>query len=65
VIERRLDGLSSAASHKSPLRSTLGLVDDAVMLMFVVFLFPLVILVLGAPVALFVRALVELGLFIF
>jgi hypothetical protein len=40
-------------------RRLLGLLDDAVMLLLVVGLFPLAILLVGAPVALLVRLLME------
>jgi hypothetical protein len=47
--------------RRSPLRTVLGLVDDAVLLLLVVLLFPLVILLVGTPVALFVRLLIEIA----
>lgn len=48
-------------SRRSPLRNILGLLDDAVLLLLVVLLFPLVILLIGTPVALFVRLLIEIA----
>ncbi len=45
----------------APLRNILGLVDDAVLLLLVVLLFPLAILLIGTPVALFVRLLIEIA----
>lgn len=45
----------------SPLRKIPGLLNDAVLLLLVVLLFPLVILLIGTPVALFVRLLVEIA----
>ena len=47
--------------RKSPLRNILGLLDDVASLLLVVLLFPLVILLVGMPVALFVRLLVEIA----
>jgi hypothetical protein len=43
------------------LRRILGLLNEAVLLLLLVFLFPLVILLIGSPVALFVRLLVEIA----
>jgi hypothetical protein len=42
-------------------RRIMGLVEDAALLLLVVLLFPLVILLVGMPVALFVRLLVEIA----
>jgi len=42
-------------------RIVLGWLEDAGLLLLVVFAFPLVILVVGAPVALFVRLLLEIA----
>jgi hypothetical protein len=42
------------------LRNILGFLDDAVLLLLVVLLFPLVILLIGTPVALFARLLIEI-----
>ena len=47
--------------RRSPLRTILGFIDDAVLLLFVVLLFPLVILLAGTPVALSVRLLIEIA----
>jgi hypothetical protein len=41
-------------------RRMTGLLEDAVLLMLIVFLFPVVILLIGAPIALFVRAVIEI-----
>jgi hypothetical protein len=41
-------------------RRMTGLLEDAVLLMLIVFLFPLVILLVGAPIALCVRAVIEI-----
>ena len=38
-----------------------GLVDDAVLLLLAVFLFPLIILLVGAPIALLVRVVIEIA----
>ena len=48
-------------SRRKPLRNILGLIDDAVCLLLVVLAFPLVILLIGTPVALFFRLLIELA----
>jgi hypothetical protein len=48
-------------SRSSPLRNILGFLDDAVLLLLVVLLFPLVILLIGTPVALVVRLLIEVA----
>jgi hypothetical protein len=51
------------AGHKArvgPFHKLLGLLDDALMLLLVIWLFPLVILLVGAPVALLVRLLIEI-----
>jgi hypothetical protein len=44
-----------------PVRRILGLFDEAMLLLLLVFLFPLVILLVGTPVALFVRLLLEIA----
>ncbi len=58
------DGLNVAAQGvlrtRKPLHKLLGLLDDAVMLLLVIGLFPLAILLVGAPVALLVRLLIEI-----
>jgi hypothetical protein len=48
-------------SRRSPLGNILGWLDDAVSLLLVALLFPLVILLIGTPVALFVRLLIEIA----
>jgi len=48
-------------SRRISLRDILGCLDDAVLLLLVVLLFPLVILLIGTPVALFVRLLIEIA----
>jgi hypothetical protein len=52
---------AKAGGRRSSVRKILGLLDDAVWLLLVVLLFPLVILLIGMPVALFVRLLVEIA----
>lgn len=47
--------------RRSPPRRLLGLLDDAVLLGLVVLLFPLVIVLIGAPVALLVRLLMSIA----
>ncbi len=42
-------------------RKIVGHLDDAMLLVVVVLLFPLIILVVGAPIALMVRALIEIA----
>jgi hypothetical protein len=39
----------------------MGILDDALLLVLAVFLFPLSILVIGAPLALFVRLVIEIA----
>jgi len=61
---RREPGISVEAkpgTRRSSLRNILGLRDDAVLLLLVVLLLPLVILLIGTPVALFVRLLIEIA----
>jgi hypothetical protein len=61
---RRGTGISVGATpggRGSPLRSILGFLDDAVLLVLVVLLFPLVILLVGTPVVLFARLLMEIA----
>lgn len=49
------------ADRTRPLRRLRGLLEDAVLLMLFVLLFPLIILLIGTPIALFVRILVEIA----
>ena len=60
MVTRRAsaDGLNAAT--QGVLSKLLGLLDDALMLLLVIWLFPLVILLVGAPVALLVRLLIEI-----
>lgn len=60
MVTRRAsaDGLNAAT--QGPFHKLLGLLDDALMLLLVIGLFPLVILLVGAPVALLVRLLIEI-----
>ena len=46
---------------RRPVHKLLGLLDDAVMLLLVIWLFPLAMLLVGAPVALLVRLLSEIA----
>ena len=56
LVTRRAsaDGLN-AATQKRPFHKLLGLFDDALMLLLVIWLFPLVILLVGAPVGLLIE----------
>ena len=53
-------GRAERGNAKSSFHKLLGLLDDALMLLLVIWLFPLVILLVGAPVALLVRLLIEI-----
>ena len=48
-------------SRKGPRRHLLRLLDDAVSLLLVALLFPVVILLIGAPIALLVRLILEIA----
>jgi hypothetical protein len=56
----RVGGRAERGSARRPVHKLLGLLADALMLLLVIWLFPLVILLVGAPVALLVRLLIEL-----
>ena len=56
----RVGGRAERGSARSPFQKLLGLLDDALMLLLVIWLLPLVILLVGAPVALLVRLLIEI-----
>lgn len=56
----RVGGRAERGSARSPFDKLLGLLDDALMLLLVIWLLPLVILLVGAPVALLVRLLIEI-----
>ena len=56
----RVGGRAERRNARSPFHKLLGLLDDALMLLLVIWLFPLVILLVGAPVALLVRLLIEI-----
>ncbi|HVH29908.1 MAG TPA: hypothetical protein VM818_24335 [Vicinamibacterales bacterium] len=47
--------------RSGPLRTMLGFLDDAVLLLLVILLFPLGILLVGTPVALLVRVLIQIA----
>ena len=53
-------GRAERGNARRPFHKLLGLLDDALMLLLVIWLFPLVILLVGAPVALLVRLLIEI-----
>ena len=55
-----VSGLAQRGAAKRRLHTIAALLDDAVTLILLIWLFPLVILVVGAPVALLVRALYEI-----
>jgi hypothetical protein len=55
-----VSGLPQRGATKRSLHTIAALLDDAVTLVLLIWLFPLVILVVGAPVALLVRALIEI-----
>ena len=59
--ERRISGRAERGDVRRLLRKLVGLLDDAVMLLLVIWLFPLAILLFGAPVALLVRLLIEIS----
>ena len=56
----RVGGRAERGNARSPFHTLLGLLDDALMLLLVIWLFPLVILLVSAPVALLVRLLIEI-----
>jgi hypothetical protein len=56
----RVGGRAEGGNTWRTFHTLLGLVDDALMLLLVIWLFPLVILLVGAPVALLVRLLIEI-----
>ena len=58
--ETRVGGRAERGNARRPFHTLLGLLDDALMLLLVIWLFPLVILLVGAPVALLVRLLIEI-----
>ena len=60
VDKTRVGGRAERGNARRPFHKLLGLLDDALMLLLVIWLFPLVILLVGAPVALLVRLLIEI-----
>lgn len=58
--ETRVGGRAKRGNARRPFHKLLALLDDALMLLLVIWLFPLVILLVGAPVALLVRLLIEI-----
>lgn len=59
--ETRIGGRAERGYARRPFHKLLGLLDDALMLLLVIWLFPLVILLVGAPVGLLVRLLIEIA----
>jgi hypothetical protein len=62
------DNLATAATEPAllatgthPLRRIAGILEDAVLLLLAVFLFPLIILLVGTTIALFVRGMIEIA----
>ena len=55
------EGVAARNSGRVALRKAVGYLDDAVLLLVVAWLFPAVILLLGAPVALAVRFVLEIA----
>jgi hypothetical protein len=59
--ETRVGGRAERGDARRPLHKLVGLLDDTLMLLLVIWLFfPLAILLVGAPVALLVRLLIEI-----
>jgi hypothetical protein len=56
----RVGGRAERGNARSPFHKLLGLLDDALMSLLVIWLLPLVILLVGAPVALLVQLLIEI-----
>jgi hypothetical protein len=56
----RVGGRAEHGNARNFFPKLLGLLDDALMLLLVIGLFPFVILLVGAPVALLVRLLIEI-----
>ena len=52
---------ANPGGRRSPLRNILGFLDDAMLLLLVILLFPLIILLIGTPVALLARLLMEIA----
>jgi hypothetical protein len=55
-----VSGLAQRGAAKRSLHTIAARLDDAVTLVLLIWLFPLAILIVGAPVALLVRALIEI-----
>jgi len=51
---------SPVAARQRYFRKIAGYLEDAVLLMLAVFLLPVIILLLGAPIALCIRAIIEI-----
>jgi hypothetical protein len=56
-----VSGRAQPAAGANYFRRMTGLLEDAVLLMLAVFLFPVVILLVGTPIALCVRAVIEVA----
>jgi hypothetical protein len=57
----RVGGRAEGSNARRPLRKFLGVLDDGLMLLLLTSLIPLVIVLVGAPVALLVRLLLEIA----
>jgi hypothetical protein len=58
--ETRVGGRAGRGNARRTVQKLLGVLDDALMLLLVIWLLPLVILLVGAPVALLVALLIEI-----
>ena len=58
--DTRVRGHAEPGASRRPRHTVAGLFDDAWILLLVIWLFPLAILVIGMPVALLVRLLIEI-----
>ena len=58
--ETRISGRAERGDTRRLLHTLVGLLDDGLMLLLVIVLFPLAILLFGAPVALLVRLLIAI-----
>ena len=56
----RVGGPAERGNARRPFHTLLGLLEDALTVLVVIWLFPLVILLVGAPVVLLVRLLLEI-----
>ena len=58
--DTRISGHVEPGGSRRPRHTVAGLLDDAWILLLVIWLFPLAILLIGMPVALLVRLLIEI-----